>query len=133
MGPFRLAVAGLLSQAIAYTGYGLISHGWQAYALILGNFLSLGVAAALQSVVSRAAAPEHQGATLGALSSMNSLMLVLAPMVAAPLFGEVSHYSATDWRVGAPLFVASFLSLVACGLALHHFMARGGLAKEREG
>jgi DHA1 family tetracycline resistance protein-like MFS transporter len=121
LGPYRLAVAGLLSQAVAYTGYGLITQGWQAYALILGNFLSLGVAAALQSVVSRAAAPEHQGATLGALSSMNSLMLVLAPMVAAPLYGEVSHFASDDWRVGTPLFVASALSMLACMLALHHF------------
>ena len=88
--------------------------------------LGSAVAASLQGLVSAAADERTQGQTLGAVSSLNSLMAVVAPALAAPLMGTVAHLPRSDWRVGAPMFFCAALQAIALVLAVVHFrrMAR---------
>ncbi len=122
--PQRLAIAGMVSSTLAYTLWGLASAGWMMYAVIFANVLGGVVTATLQSVISGAADARTQGGTLGAVSSINSLTAVVAPMVGAPLLGMVSHYPAGDWRIGAPLYFCAVLQAAALLLAGAHFRAR---------
>ncbi len=117
----RLAVLGLLSSSLAFVAFGLATQGWMVYAIVAANLLGSTVAASLQSLVSGAADGSNQGRTMGAVSALNSLMAVLAPMLAAPLLAAVSHFPGSDWRVGLPMFSCAVLQALALLLAITHF------------
>jgi DHA1 family tetracycline resistance protein-like MFS transporter len=119
--PQRLAVMGLVSSTLAYALYGLSTQGWMLIAVVFSNLLGFTVAATMQSIISGAADARNQGQTLGSVSSLNSLMAVLAPVVGAPLLGVVSHLPKGDWRIGAPFYFCAALQLAALVLAWVHF------------
>jgi MFS transporter, DHA1 family, tetracycline resistance protein len=119
--PQRLAVVGLISSSLAYAAWGLSTEGWMMYAVIFANVFGFTAAASIQSIVSGAADATTQGQTMGAVSSLGSLMAVIAPVVSTPLLGMVSHLHAGDWRLGAPLFFCAVLQASALLLAVIHF------------
>lgn len=119
--PRRLAVAGLMSSSLAYVLWGAATQGWMMYAVIFLNMLGFTITATFQSIISGAADPQSQGQTLGAVSSLNSLMAVVAPMCGAPLLAAVSHLPRGDWRIGAPFYFCSLLQAAALALAFFHF------------
>lgn len=94
--PQRLAVLGLVSSTLAYAAWGAATQGWMMFAIIVLNFLGATVSATIQSIISGAADARNQGRTLGAVSGLNSLTSVIAPMLAAPLLVMVSHLPQGD-------------------------------------
>jgi DHA1 family tetracycline resistance protein-like MFS transporter len=119
--PRRLAVIGLLSSTIAYFLYGAAPEGWMMFAIIAANLFGVTVMPAIQGIVSSAAGATTQGKSLGALSGINSMMALLAPIIGAPLIGVVSHLPQGDWRIGAPFYFCALLSAVSLWLAVAHF------------
>ena len=122
--PQRLALVGMASSTLAFALWGLATEGWMVYAVIFANLLGGVVAASMQSVISSAAGASEQGRTMGAVSSLSSLMAVLAPLIGPPLLATVSHLPQGDWRIGAPLFVCAALQALALALAWWHFRGR---------
>ncbi|MBL8336739.1 MAG: MFS transporter [Rhodoferax sp.] len=118
--PQRLAIIGLVSSTLAYALWGVATQGWMMFAVIGVNLFGVTVTAAVQSMISEAADSRSQGQTLGAVSSLGSLMAVLAPMLGAPLLAAVSHLPRGDWRMGAPLYFCALLQAVSLLLAIHH-------------
>ncbi len=118
--PQILAVMGLLSSALAYALWGAATQGWMMFAVIGVNLLGGTVTAAVNSMISAAADSRSQGQTLGAVSSLGSLMAVLAPMIGAPLLAIVSHLPQGDWRIGAPFYFCAVLQTVSLLLAWWH-------------
>lgn len=121
LGERRLVIAGMVSGLVAFTLYGLATAGWMMYAIIGANLLGFAVAPGLNALVSKAADPREQGLAMGSLSSLGSLMAVIAPMMGAPLLAAVSHLPAGDWRMGAPFFLSAALQVGALLLAVVHF------------
>ena len=121
--PQRLAIVGLVSSTLASVGWGAASEGWMMFAVVLCNVLGFTVAASIQSIISGAADATTQGRTLGAVSGLQSLMAVVAPVLSAPLLGIVSHLPRGDWRIGAPFYFCALLQAAALGLAWMHFNA----------
>ncbi len=119
--PRRLTVLGLVSSTLAYVGYGAASETWMMFAIIFLNLLGTTVAASIQSIISSAADAKEQGQTMGAVSSINSLMAVIAPALGAPLLVMVSHLPKGDWRIGAPFYFCAALQAAALVLATLHF------------
>jgi DHA1 family tetracycline resistance protein-like MFS transporter len=119
--PRRLTAIGLVSSTAAYALYGAAPEGWMMYAVIVANVLGFTVMPALQAIVSAAAGPSTQGRSLGALSAINSMTAVLAPLLGAPLLGIVSHLPQGDWRIGAPFYLCALLSAASLGLSMVHF------------
>lgn len=117
----RLAVMGLVSSTLAYLFWGLATEGWHMYVVIFANLLGAAVAATLQSLISGAADATTQGQTMGSVSSLNSLMAVIAPAFGAPLLASVSHLPAGDWRLGTPMYFCAALQALALVLAFVHF------------
>ena len=74
----RLAVIGLVSSTLAYLLWGAATEGWMMYAIVVANVLGATVTAAVHSLISSADS-RSQGQTLGAVSSLSSLMAVVAP------------------------------------------------------
>jgi DHA1 family tetracycline resistance protein-like MFS transporter len=91
------------------------------YAVIFLNVLGFTITAAFQSIISSAANPQSQGQTMGAVSSLNSLMAVVAPLFGAPLLAMVSHLPRGDWRIGAPFYFCALLQAASLALAFYHF------------
>ena len=120
-GPRRLAVLGLVSSTLAYVMWGAASQGWMMFAVIFVNLLGATVTATLQSIISGAADARSQGQALGAVSGLNSLMAVIAPVIGAPLLTMVSHLPQGDWRIGAPFYFCAALQAAALALAVIHF------------
>jgi len=119
--PQRLAVLGLVSSTLAYAMWGAAGQGWMMFAIIFVNLLGATVTATIQSIISGAASAHNQGQVLGAVSGLNSLMAVLAPLFSAPLLAMVSHLPKGDWRIGAPLYFCALLQAAALVLAIAHF------------
>jgi len=118
--PQRLAIIGLVSSTLAYALWGAATQGWMMFAIIAINLFGVTVTASVQSMISSAADSRSQGQTLGAVSSLGSLMAVLAPMVGAPLLAAVSHLPRGDWRIGAPFYFCALLQAASLGLAVYH-------------
>ncbi len=119
--PQRLAIVGLVASTLSYFLFGAVTQGWMMYIVILLGLLGATVTASLQSVVSSAADAGAQGRTMGSVSALNSAMAVLAPLIATPLLGLVSHLPKGDWRIGAPFFFCAALQGTALVLAWLHF------------
>lgn len=119
--PQRLAVVGMTSGVIAFLGFGLVTEGWMMYVVIAGNLLGGVAAAAMQSIISNATDATHQGQTMGAVSSLNSLMAVCAPIIALELLRWVSHRPAGDLLIGLPFFTCAALQALAMFLTLRFF------------
>jgi MFS transporter, DHA1 family, tetracycline resistance protein len=123
--PQRLAMLGLVSQTAAYALYGAAGSGWMMFAITVANVLGFTVNAAIQSIISAAVDERAQGQTLGAVSGLNSLMAVVAPLAATPLLAAVSNLPPGDWRIGAPFYFCALLQAAALAFAWRHF-ARAG-------
>ncbi|MBL8342756.1 MAG: MFS transporter [Rubrivivax sp.] len=117
----RLAVVGLLVGAASYLLFGLATAGWQIYAVITLGLLGGAAQAAMNSIVSNAADERTQGQTMGSVSSLSSLMAVLAPIVGLELLRWVSHLDRGHWLIGLPLFVCAALQLAAAIIAIGFF------------
>jgi DHA1 family tetracycline resistance protein-like MFS transporter len=118
--PQRLAIVGLVSSTLAYLLWGAATEGWMMFAVIGVNLFGVTVATTVQSMISSAADGSSQGQTMGAVTSLNSLMAVVAPMLGAPLLAMVSHLPRGDWRIGAPFFFCAALQAVSLYLAVLH-------------
>ncbi|OYU75911.1 MAG: hypothetical protein CFE45_32110 [Burkholderiales bacterium PBB5] len=126
--PEQLAAWGLVSSTLAYLGWGLATEGWMMYAVIAFNLLGFAVNSAVQSMISRAADSHSQGSTMGAVSSLQSLMAVLAPVIGSALLGVVSHQPPGHWLMGLPFYFCALLQLLSTGLAFWHFRRSTALA-----
>jgi len=128
--PPRLAVMGLVSSTFAYALWGAAGAGWVMYAVIFTNLLGFTVTSSLQSIFSSAADASSQGQTMGAVSALNSLTAVIAPVLGAPLLAAVSHLPPGHWGIGAPFYFGAALQALALLLAWTHFRRerRSGLA-----
>ena len=117
----RLAVIGMCSASLAYVAYGLATEPWMLFVIILLNIFSAATGANLQSMVSGAADEKIQGRTMGAVSSVNSLMAILAPVAGAGMLALVSDAPRGDIRLGLPFFAGGLIQMLALGLAVWHF------------
>jgi DHA1 family tetracycline resistance protein-like MFS transporter len=57
----------------------------------------------------------------GALNGINSLMMIIAPLIGSWLLAKVSHLPNHDWRMGSSFFMSAGLQLLAVSLAIWHF------------
>ena len=104
--------------AIAYCAYGFASEGWMVYAIIaLASIGGIG-GPALQGVMSRIIPPDAQGELQGAVTSLQSLSMVVGPFVMARVFAHFSGDDAVYSLPGAPFYLAGGLTVIAFFLAL---------------
>jgi MFS transporter, DHA1 family, tetracycline resistance protein len=126
--PRRLAAFGLVAGALTYFGYGIVPEGWMIYLVIVfGTLAGGGAQSAIQSIVSNAADTRHQGQTMGAVASLNSLMAVVAPVLGTALLGFVSHRPPGDWLIGLPFYFCAALQAGAALLAIRFFRRQGAI------
>ena len=120
-GESRTVVLGLASGCVASICYGLAQQGWVMYLIIFANLLSFAVAPALQGAISKNVDPRQQGLVMGSLNAINSIAIIISPLIATPILAAVSHMPKSDLRVGAPFYLIATLQLIALTLAWRFF------------
>ena len=120
-GEVRVSLLGLSSGAITFMLYGLATQGWMMYVFILCNLLAFAAAPALQGIISKATPPGEQGELMGSLQSINSIGIVFMPLLGTAILGKVSHFPASDWRIGSTFFVCAAMQAVAVLAAARYF------------
>jgi DHA1 family tetracycline resistance protein-like MFS transporter len=120
-GEVRVSVLGLTSGAITYVLYGLATQGWMMYVFILCNMFAFAAGPALQGILSKATDPREQGSLMGSLQSLSSLGIVIMPYFGATILGKVSHFDASDLRVGATFFVCALMQTIGLVFAFRYF------------
>jgi DHA1 family tetracycline resistance protein-like MFS transporter len=131
--PQRLASVGMCVGALSYLLFGLATQGWMMYLVICLGLLGGTAQAAMQSIISNAADGREQGQTMGAVSSLSSLMAVVAPIIGLELLRWVSHRPAGDWLMGLPFFTCAALQLAAAVIAIRTFRKRAARATKAPG
>lgn len=120
-GEVHLSMLGIASGTITFVLYGLATHGWMMYVLIMCNMLAYAAGPTLQGILSKATDPHEQGALMGSLQSLSSLGLIIMPMIGATILGEVSHLPTNDWRIGSTFFVSAVMQAAALFIAWCYF------------
>lgn len=121
LGAERLAVLGLVSSSACFFAWGAVSQGWMMYVAIAANVLGFAAGPSIQTVISNAADAKTQGQTMGAVSGLSSLMMVIAPVIGPLLLRDVAHLPHGDWRIGAPYYLCAALQAAATVMAIVHF------------
>jgi DHA1 family tetracycline resistance protein-like MFS transporter len=107
-----------VSSTLTFAGWGLAPEPWMMVALIVLNVFGYASAAAGQSIVSNSVDATRQGATMGAVASLNSLMAVLGPIIGPGLLTLVADLQPGDWRIGVPFLFCAVLQGLALVFAL---------------
>ena len=117
-GEKRLAVIAMSVAAVEFAGFAFATQSWMMYAIIVAAFINSAAMPALMGLVSKNLASDEQGAQLGAISGLNAVMMVLAPLVAAPIFAATNHFDKTDIRFGTVYLVAGALQALSVWLVI---------------
>lgn len=113
LGERRTVYFGLLYNAFTLTLIGFVSNGWLLLALTPLAALGAVVAPALQAVMSGRADDNQQGELQGVLGSINSVGMILAPVVMTQVFWLFTGEGAAVYLPGAPFLLAMLLMLIS--------------------
>ncbi|MBC7541871.1 MAG: TCR/Tet family MFS transporter [Candidatus Sericytochromatia bacterium] len=131
LGERRAILGGLAINVVAFTLFGLAGQGWMMYAILaFGSLGGLAMPAA-QAIVSKAIPADEQGRMQGALTSLQSLTGIIAPLIAAWLFAACTAPGLATPIPGIAFFLGAALQLIALVYAARVVFARvsaGGLA-----
>ena len=113
IGERNAVVLGLSVDVLACVMLGFVTNGW--IALALTPFTALGSIAgpALQGIMSRTAADNQQGELQGALTSINAMATIMAPLLMTQLFFYFTHETAPAYLPGAPFLFSAVLTFGA--------------------
>lgn len=123
IGERKSIVLGSSLAIVSFVGYGLATKGWMIYAILCVGALAAITAPAAQALASKAVPPNEQGMLQGGLSAINSLTMVLAPLIATNVFGAFIAKDAPVQLPGAPYFVSAFFVVVGLVIAVRAFRA----------
>jgi MFS transporter, DHA1 family, tetracycline resistance protein len=123
-GEKRLAVIAMTVAALEFAGFAFASQGWMMYGIIILAFINSAAMPALMGLVSKNLASDEQGAKLGAISGLNAIMMVIAPLVATPIFAATNHFDKADVRFGTVYLVAGALQALSVWLVMRALRAK---------
>jgi DHA1 family tetracycline resistance protein-like MFS transporter len=116
LGERRAVVIGISVQIVAFVLYGLATQGWMMYAvLVFGSFGGI-AGPAVQGLVSKAVSPQEQGRVQGTVTSLMSLVGIVAPLFASQLFARfhgpraIAEIPGIAFFAGAGLFTIGLLT-----------------------
>jgi DHA1 family tetracycline resistance protein-like MFS transporter len=113
-GEARTVVLGMLAGASVFVGYIFVRQGWMVYALIpISAFQALAYPS-INALLSRMTDARHQGALQGGMGSLNSVALVLAPLILsqALAFGSERGFVAGNFVLAAGLAFGALLIVI---------------------
>lgn len=113
LGEQRTVIFGLLFMAAGFYGYSLATRSWVMIAFIFPFALGCVAMPALRGMMANRVEADEQGELQGALTSLQSLTAIGAPLLMTRLFGEFAADDAEFYFPGMPFFVAASMLVVA--------------------
>lgn len=114
LGEKRTAVTGAICTSCGYLAMAVAPAGWVVLAGIALQAAGAIATPAIQAMVSATASADRQGETQGALSSLQGLTAIAAPIVAAGLFTMFTHRNTLFFFPGAPFLASSLACCLGC-------------------
>ncbi len=113
LGEWRTAALGVSAGALGYMIHAAAVTPWLAYvALVVGAIGGLTVPA-LQTMLTARVGPDAQGELQGAITTLTSLTVMIAPPVFSTMFTYVSGDTAIVHAPGAPFLLSAIMALGA--------------------
>ena len=108
---------GLFFSFIGFVGFALASHSWMMITVMLVWTISFVVGPTTQSLVSSQFGSDEQGASQGALTSIQSLTGIAGPVIATWVFSYFTSERAPVRLPGAAFLLGAFLVALSAALA----------------
>jgi DHA1 family tetracycline resistance protein-like MFS transporter len=121
IGERRMLIGGLTMSAVGLVGFGLASHGWMIYAIVLPFALGGLAGPATQAFITREVGASEQGELQGSVVSLQSLMAIVGPLIGTNLLAWFGPANAEPHVPGAPFFAGACLNLFGLTLAARLF------------
>ena len=113
IGERRAVLLGLGVDVVAFIALGFVTNGWIALALTPLTALGSIAGPALQGIMSRSAPDNQQGELQGALTSINAVASIVAPLMMTQTFFYFTHDNAWFYLPGAPFLLAAVLVIAS--------------------
>lgn len=126
-GEARVIRYGLLLMALGFVLWGLSTHSWMMYAVMVPYIVGCLCSPTLQSLMSQQVDPTEQGELQGGLTSLLSLAAILGPLAGSYTFGTFAKPTAELLVPGMAFFAGAVLFMLAWALATWVF-GRGAIA-----
>jgi DHA1 family tetracycline resistance protein-like MFS transporter len=117
-------IAGLIFYAIGLLLIAFASRGWMLYLFMIPYCLGGLSGPALQGMATDKVAKNEQGELQGAFSILNSISLIIGPLLLSYVFFYFSKRTAAVYFPGAPYLLACILMLVSTLMAVRSFKKR---------
>nr|WP_254151037.1 MFS transporter [Candidatus Chloroploca mongolica] len=112
-GEARLAVTGLALMTVAFLGIAFVPVAWMLYPTLALLSIGSGMATpSLTSLISRSVSAQEQGSVLGGTQAMNSLTMIVGPLMAGFLFdtvGPLAPYLTGSVLIGSAAIVLTLV------------------------
>lgn len=118
IGERNAVMLGLGVDVVAFIALGFVTNGWVALALTPLTALGSIAGPALQGIMSRTAPDDQQGELQGALTSINAVASIAAPLAMTQVFFYFTHENAPIYLPGAPFILSGILVVGAIAVYL---------------
>jgi len=117
-------VAGLIFYAIGLALIAIIGQGWMLYLCMVPYCLGGLSGPAMQGIASDRVATNEQGELQGAFAVLNSISLIIGPLVFSYVFFFFTKKGSEVYFPGAPYLLAAVLVLISIFITLRSFRKR---------
>ncbi|HEY4325824.1 MAG TPA: TCR/Tet family MFS transporter [Mucilaginibacter sp.] len=114
-------VAGLLFYALGLTLIAFASKGWMMYLFIVPYCLGGISGPALQGLTTSKVKPNEQGELQGAITIINSVSVIIGPLIFSYVFYHFTNKGTNSYFPGAPYILAAILMLASAFIAVRSF------------
>jgi MFS transporter, DHA1 family, tetracycline resistance protein len=114
-------IAGLLFYALGLTLIAFASQGWMMYAFMIPYCLGGLSGPATQNLAADKVAVNEQGELQGAIGIINSLSVIVGPLIFGFVFSYYTNKQQGPYFPGAPYILAAVLMLISIFIALRSF------------
>jgi DHA1 family tetracycline resistance protein-like MFS transporter len=114
-------IAGLLFYALGLTLIAFVSQGWMMYLFIIPYCLGGISGPALQGLTTSKVAQNEQGELQGVITIINSITVIIGPLIFSYVFYHFTHKNTNMYFPGAPYIMAAVLMLISVFIAIKNF------------
>ena len=110
IGERKAVILGLAIDVLAFVLLGFVTNGWIALALTPLTALGSIAGPALQGIMSRTASDDQQGELQGAVTSINAVATIIAPLIVTQTFWYFTAPQNPYYLPGAPFLLSALLT-----------------------
>ncbi len=114
-------IAGLLFYALGLTLIAFANKGWMMYLFIIPYCLGGISGPALQGLTTSKVAQNEQGELQGVITIINSITVIIGPLIFSYIFYHFTHKNTNMYFPGAPYIMAAVLMLISVFIAIRSF------------